>query len=94
MSKEFTVGQRVRIKREGGGTNRRVPEYARGGTGTIVRSHGVVTGNRHDHAEEWGPLYSVLLDPATGSSGERLFLDIHAPWLEEADAVSSQAAVQ
>jgi hypothetical protein len=93
VSKEFTIGQRVRIKRESGGTNRRVPEYARGGTGTIVRSYGVVTGNRHDHAEEWGPLYSVLLDPAPGSSGERLFLDIHAPWLEETDAGASEAVV-
>jgi len=28
----------------------------------------------------------VLLDPAPGSSGERLLLDVHAPWLEETDA--------
>jgi hypothetical protein len=92
VSKEFTLGQRVRIKREGGGgtTNRRVPGYARGGTGTIVLSHGVVTGNR-DHVGDWGPLYSVLLDPAPGSSGERLFLDVHAPWLEETDAGAPEA---
>jgi len=94
LSKEFTPGQRVRIKREGSGgtTNRRVPEYARGVTGTIVRSHGMVTGNRHDHAEEWGPLYSVLLDPSPGSSGERVSLDVHAPWLEETDAGASEAS--
>ncbi|MGD0638598.1 MAG: SH3-like domain-containing protein, partial [Nitrososphaerales archaeon] len=86
MPKEFALGQRVRIRREEGRANRRVPEYARGGIGTIVRFYGVVTGNRHDHAEEWGPLYDVLLDPAPGSSGERLLLDVHAPWLEETDA--------
>ena len=85
MSKEFEVNQRVRVRRESQGTNRRVPEYARGRTGTIVRSHGVVPGHGHDHADDWGPLYSVLLDRSTRSSdGENLCLDIHSSWLEDA----------
>jgi hypothetical protein len=83
---EFGVGQRVRIKKVAvEGTNRRVPEYARGRTGTIVSVHGSVSGHRHDHADDWGPLYTVLLEPgAAGSTGERLFLDVHGPWMEDA----------
>jgi hypothetical protein len=93
LSKEFRVGQKVTIKRKNEGKNRRVPEYAKGGSGTIMVSYGIVTGNKHDHTEEWGPLYSVLLDPAVGSSGEKLFLDVHASWLEDADSNMPEAMV-
>jgi hypothetical protein len=89
VSEEFKIGQKVRVKTESRGTNRRVPEYAKGATGTIVRSYGVVTGHQHDHAKDWGPLYNVLLDPASGFSGEKLLLDIHDSWLEDADAGAS-----
>ena len=53
--------------------------------------HSQTTSNRHDHAEEWGPLHGVLLDRAPGSSGERLLLDVHAQWLEETDVGASEA---
>jgi hypothetical protein len=86
--KEFEVNQRVRIRVEGGGTNRRVPEYARGMKGTIVRSHGIVPGYAHDHTDDWGPLYSVLLDrSANDSDAVKILLDIHGSWLlSEAEA--------
>lgn len=81
--KEFEVNQRVRVKRENPGPNRRVPGYARGMTGVIVKAHGVVPGHGHDHADDWGLLYSVLLDDPSGHSGmERIILDLHISWLE------------
>lgn len=88
MPEEFRVGQKVRVKLESEGTNRRVPEYARGGTGTIVRVYGAITGFQHDHAEDWGSLYSVLLDAS--SPLERVYLDIHGPWLENVDKILSR----
>src|SRR5213593_3604049 len=56
----FVVSQRVRVKTENLGPNRRVPDYVRGRLGVVFRVHGAVPDYSHDHSEDWGPLYSVL----------------------------------
>jgi hypothetical protein len=73
----------VRVKTESPAPNRRVPGYARGRTGTIVEAHGVVPNYQRDHQDDWGPLYSVRLDAASGEgSNIRVVLDVHESWLE------------
>jgi hypothetical protein len=82
--KAFSIGQKVRIKTESQGPNRRVPGYARGRTGIIVEAHGVVPDYQRDHRDDWGPLYSVHLDPTSVErSNVRVVLDVHESWLEE-----------
>lgn len=80
----FIVNQRVRIKRENPGPNRRVPRYARGKTGVIVVVHGTLSNYTHDHADDWGPLYSVVLDQDStdGFQQNTIIVDVHEPWLE------------
>ena len=82
--KDFEVNQRVRVKEDVPGPNRRVPEYARGRTGTVVKKHGVVPNYQHDHADDWGPLYSVILDddPLFPSKKGKIIIDVHRSWLE------------
>jgi len=81
----FVIGQRVRVKFENVGPNRRVPGYVRGKLGIIVRVHGTVPNYSHDHAEDWGPLYSVQFESeGTGSHPrEKIIVDIHEPWLSD-----------
>jgi hypothetical protein len=65
------------------GPNRRVPLYARGRTGIVVQAHGTVPDYQRDHREDWGPLYSVRIDTASGvGSNVRVILDVHESWLE------------
>ena len=82
----FVIDQRVRVKIENPGPNRRVPDYARGKLGVIVSVHGTVPNCSHDHLEDWGPLYSVLFEPVPprSNSKEKIIVDIHEPWLSEA----------
>ena len=83
----FVVGQGVRVKAENPGPNRRVPHYVRGKSGVVFRVHGAVPNYSHDHAEDWGPLYSVLFGStqAPGNhSNEKVIVDIHESWLAEA----------
>ena len=81
----FVVNQKVRIKREYPGPNRRVPQYARGKTGVIAEVHGVLYNVAHDHADDWGPLYSVVLEheSSDGHRESKIIVDINEPWLEE-----------
>ena len=83
MSK-FIANQRVRIKRENPGPNRRVPQYARDKTGVIIVVHGVLSNYTHDHADDWGPLYSIVLDQDSphGPQENKIIVDVHEPWLE------------
>jgi hypothetical protein len=78
--KEFSIGQRVRVRTDYEGPNRRVPAYVKGKIGIVLRVHGEVANYRHDHADDWGALYSVLFDGS--SRGEKLIVDLHQPWLE------------
>jgi hypothetical protein len=78
--REFVVNQRVRVRTQIDGPNRRVPSYVRGKLGVIVRAHGKVDDYQHDHADDWGPMYSVVFD--AGSTNEKVILDLHQPWLE------------
>jgi len=79
----FVVSQRVRVKTENPGPNRRVPDYVRGRLGVVFRVHGAVPDYSHDHSEDWGPLYSVLFvtAQADNNSNEKVIVDIHESWL-------------
>jgi len=81
----FVIGQRVRVKFENVGPNRRVPDYVKGKLGVIVSVHGIVPNYSHDHTEDWGPLYSVQFElEGTGSlPREKIIVDIHEPWLSD-----------
>ncbi len=85
----FVVSQRVRVKTENPGPNRRVPDYVRGRLGVVFRVHGAVPDYSHDHSEDWGPLYSVLFGSTQAPdshSNEKVIVDIHESWLAEAPA--------
>ncbi len=88
---EFVINQRVRVKIENPGPNRRVPDYARGKLGVIVSVHGTVPNYSHDHSEDWGPLYSVLFEPEAPCSHpkEKIIVDIHESWLSDASTSRS-----
>lgn len=79
------MDQRVRVKLNNRGGTRRTPYYVRGKIGRIVKSHGTITGHGHDHAEDWGPLYTLLFDSGDvfgSSENEKIFVDLHDNWLE------------
>ena len=83
----FVVGQRVRVKTENPGPNRRVPDYVKGRLGVVFRVHGAVPDYSHDHSEDWGPLYSVLFGSTQvpdSHSNEKVIVDIHESWLADA----------
>ena len=82
----FVINQRVRVKIENPGPNRRVPDYVRGKLGVIVTVHGTVPNYSHDHSDDWGPLYSVLVEPQVSGSRlkEKIIVDIHESWLSDA----------
>ncbi len=85
--KKFVINQKVRVKIENPGPNRRVPSYARGKVGVIVAVHGTVPNYSHDHSEDWGPLYSVMFGSVRGPVGlsrEKIITDIHESWLIDA----------
>ena len=87
----FVVSQRVRVKTENPGPNRRVPDYVRGRLGVVFRVHGAVPNYSHDHAEDWGPLYSVIFvstQAPDSHSNEKVIVDIHEPWLADATTPS------
>ena len=85
----------MRVKTEVSGPNRRVPLYARGRTGTVVQAHGTVPDYQRDHREDWGPLYSVRLDAASGEgSNVGVVLDVHESWLEERPSTEARGLNQ
>ncbi len=86
MSK-FRVQDRVLVMKESPCATRRTPHYVRGKTGTIIEVHGKVQGHEHDHPDDWGPLYSVIFETIElfgYPSNEKIVLDLHESWLEEA----------
>lgn len=86
----FSVNDNVAVKRENPGGTRRTPNYIRGKKGRIIRSHGTIGGHSHDHAEDWGPLYTVIFEhgevfeSVPGRSDDKIAVDIHENWLEPA----------
>jgi hypothetical protein len=84
---KFVINQKVRVKTENPGPNKRVPDYVRGKLGVIIGVHGTVPNYSHDHSEDWGPLYSVLFGTSRAPdshSREKVIVDIHEPWLIDA----------
>jgi len=80
----FKVGDRVIIKRENPQGNPRTPMYIRGKQGVIVATHGVIT-NPLDHRGLYPPLYTITFDVKdlfSGTSGDKLWVDVHEDWLE------------
>ena len=92
----FVISQRVRVKFENVGPNRRVPDYVKGKLGVIVSVHGTVPNYSHDHAEDWGPLYSVQFEPEATASHprEKIIVDIHEPWLSDAPPMGRRKSNQ
>jgi len=78
--KPLAVNQKVRVRTELISPNRRVPSYVRGKIGAIIKVHGIIPDFQHDHADDWGPMYSVLFE--VSSRGEKVSVDLHEPWLE------------
>jgi hypothetical protein len=86
----FVLNQRVRVKIENPGPNRRVPSYVKGRLGVIVSAHGTVPNYSHDHSEDWGPLYSVLFGAQAPNihPKEKIIVDIHESWLVDATTLA------
>src|SRR2546427_11311876 len=83
----FVVSQRVRVKAENLGPNRRVPDYVRGRLGGGFRAHGAVPDYSHAHSEDWGPLRSALFRSTQAPnrhSNQKVIVDIHETRLAEA----------
>ena len=93
----FTVGQRVRARRPAGnrlveGGHTRLPVYASGATGHILRLHGhhvLPDSHAHGHGEAPEPLYSVAFPASelwvTPEGGtDEVMLDLWQSYLEPA----------
>ena len=86
----FKVGQRVRAKNINPSGHTRLPRYARGRTGVIVRDHGVYTfpdTNAHFQGEKRQHVYSVRfaareLWGADASSRDSVYLDLWDDYIE------------
>ena len=84
----FSVGQKVRVKLQSPGATRRTPDYIRGKVGIVFAIHGSVPGYEYDHADDWGPLYTVVFDSKEvfgHSENEKILIDLHEPWLEPSE---------
>jgi hypothetical protein len=88
----FKVGQHVRAKNRSPVQHTRLPRYARGKTGTIVRDHGVYVfpdTNAHFLGEKRQHVYSVRfaareLWGKDASSRDFIYLDMWDDYLEQA----------
>lgn len=82
----FTEGDRVRIRTQVEGGNPRTPAYAKGRTGVITASHGIIE-NPLDHHRAYPPLYTIAfrIEDLTGTAVSDLVMaDLHEEWLEPA----------
>jgi len=88
----FTAGDRVRARVMNPKTHTRLPRYARGRTGMVVRVHGAhILPDAHAHGRGEDPqwLYSVSfaateLWGADGKAGDEVLIDLWEPYLEPA----------
>jgi len=88
----FTVGQRVRARNINPTGHTRLPRYARGRTGVIVRDHGVYIfpdTNAHFQGEKRQHVYSVRFSArelwgADASPRDSVYLDMWDDYLERA----------
>lgn len=84
LSHRFTVGDRVRVKRENPQGNPRTPLYIRGKSGVIATVHGVIS-NPLDHRGVYPPLYTVMFEVKEvfgRPTNDTLWVDVHEEWLE------------
>jgi hypothetical protein len=82
----FAVGDRVRVRSEVDGGNRRTPDYAKGRTGMVTACHGVID-NPLDHHHPYPPLYTIVfrvVDLSGKTSLDLVTADLHEEWLEPA----------
>jgi nitrile hydratase len=88
----FAAGDRVRARVMNPKTHTRLPRYARGRTGTVLRVHGAhILPDAHAHGRGEDPqwLYSVSFDAtelwgADGKAGDEVLIDLWEPYLEPA----------
>jgi nitrile hydratase len=88
----FAAGDRVRARVMNPTTHTRLPRYARGRAGTIVRIHGAhILPDTHAHGGGEDPqwLYSVSFDANElwgddGKAGDEVLIDLWEPYLEPA----------
>ena len=88
----FRVGQRVRARNMNPTGHTRLPRYARGRTGTIVRDHGVYAfpdTNAHEQGEKRQHVYAVRFTARelwgnAASPRDSVHLDLFDDYLERA----------
>ena len=87
----FAVGDRVRMCRDNPPTHTRLPNYARGCTGTVTAAHGgfafadAQAQNRHDVAEH---LYTIRFEAAEvwgrdAEAGCAVYLDLYESYMDK-----------
>lgn len=84
MSARFSVGDRVRVKRENALGNPRTPMYVRGKLGVVAAVQGTME-NPLDHRGVYPPLYTVMFDIREvfgKSTNDTLWVDVHEEWLD------------
>jgi nitrile hydratase subunit beta len=83
---DLAPGDTVRVKTANPDGNPRTPRYTRGKVGQVVGRHGQMH-NPLDHRGVYPPLFTVAfaVQDVFGTPGrDRLFVDLHADWLEPA----------
>ena len=84
MTYRFSLGNKVRVKRQNPEGNPRTPAYVLGQEGVITAVHGTIE-NSIDHRGVYPPLYTVefgVKDLFGGSSADKVWVDVHEEWLE------------
>lgn len=82
----FALGDRVRVRSHVEGGNPRTPDYAKGRSGVVTDSHGVID-NPLDHHHPYPPLYTIVfrVEDLTGrTTPDLITADLHEEWLEPA----------
>jgi hypothetical protein len=85
-AERFSIGDQVRVLTSVEDGNPRTPAYAKGRTGVVTASHGVIV-NPLDHHDPYPPLYSVTFrveDLSGGGGPDLVVADLHDEWLEPA----------
>lgn len=88
----FSIGDRVRARHDSPPTHTRCPQYVRGRTGTVARSHGVFVfpdSNAHGGGSQPQHVYAVRFDAddlwGASSQGGAVYVDLWHNYLEPAD---------
>ena len=94
LEPRFAIGDRVRARNIHPPGHTRLPRYARGHIGTVVRCHGTHVfpdSNAHGKGEDPQPLYSVRFTASElwgpdATSGDHVYLDLWEDYLETVEA--------